>query len=79
MNSRDLPVALIGKGLLASAALMLLLVGEQSLESRPQWQSRPQPSASLQPVRQVQQAPEVLRINRLPGSSETPRQRSWVF
>jgi hypothetical protein len=76
MTSRDLSVALIGKSLLAGAALMLLLVGEQSLDAGPQWQSRPQPSASLLPVRQ---APEVNRIRRLPEPSEMPRQRSWVF
>ncbi|QLC72978.1 hypothetical protein LPB260_19700 [Pseudomonas sp. LPB0260] len=76
MTSRNLSVALIGKGLLAGAALILLLVGEQSLDTRPQWQSRPQPSAALLPVRQ---APEVDRIRRLPEPREMPRQRSWVF
>jgi hypothetical protein len=75
MTSRDLSVALIGKSLLAGAALMLL-VGEQSLDAGPQWQSRPQPGASLLPVRQ---APEVNRIRGLPKPSEMPRQRSWVF
>ena len=57
MNRRHLHFALLGKGLLASAALLLLLIGEQGLDAKPKAQWRPQPTEqvlSVQPATQLQ-------------------------
>ncbi len=82
MSRRHLHFSLLAKGLLASAALLLLLIGEQGLDAKPTTQAaqgRPlpaervlsvQPAAQLQPVSRTAQ-PLIGERQALP--------RNWVF
>lgn len=82
MNHRHLPFPLLAKGLLASAALLLLLIGEQGLDAKPttqaaQWRRLPTEQVlSVPPVAPVQ---PVSRVRQLPLGERQRLQRSWVF
>ncbi|KFX70789.1 hypothetical protein TMS3_0102280 [Pseudomonas taeanensis MS-3] len=79
MNRRHLHFALLGKGLLASAALLLLLIGEQGLDAKPKAQWRPQPTEQVLSVQPATQLQPVSRIRRSPLWTGQTLQRSWVF
>lgn len=82
MSRRYLPFPLLVKGLLASAALLLLLIGEQGLDAKPATQAakwRPLPTEQVLSVQPAAQLQPVKRIGQSPLWERQTLPRSWVF
>lgn len=82
MNRRHVHFSLLAKGLLAGAALLLLLIGEQGLDAKPTTQAaqwRPLPTERVLSVQPAAQLRPVSRISQSPLGERQALPRNWVF
>jgi hypothetical protein len=82
MNRRQVHFSLWAKGLLASAELLLLLIGEQGLDAKPATQAargRPLPAERVLSVQPAAQLQPVSRIGQSPLWERQALPRNWVL